>query len=286
MPGTAQTIALKDGRALGFAEFGVPNGKPVMYFHGHPGARIEWPVFGDDEAARELGIRVIAVDRPGHGLSSLQPGRRLLDWPDDVVALANHLSLERFGVLGLSGGGPYALACAYRVPDRLAGAVAVSGMGPAEAPGATQGLSWTYPGKRALMRKMFLKLTELGLRKQPERFVEQTIETFHGPDLELIKGDARIQQGIVEVFAEAFRAGVNGPHYDAGLYSRPWQFQLQDIAMAVHLWHGMQDENVLPSVAKHVADSLRDCRSTFLDTEGHISLARRRARDYLGAFLA
>ena len=286
MPDTAQTIALKDGRTLGFAEFGEPSGKPVMYFHGHPGAGIEWPALGDDGAATELGLRIIAVDRPGHGLSSFQPGRRIADWSSDVVELADQLGVEQFGVLGLSGGGPYALACAHGIPGRLTGTAVVSGMGPAEAPGATEGMSWTYPGKGRLLRKLLMKLSEIGLRKQPERFMAQTAAAFHGPDKDLLDEDSQVQSGIATAFSEAFRDGVRGPHYEAGLYSRPWGFELQEVRGEIHLWHGEQDENVLPSVARYVAEALPICRASFLEHEGHITIARRRARDYLSIFLA
>lgn len=286
MPDTAQTIALKDGRTLGFAEYGEPCGKPVLYFHGHPGARIEWPALGDDEAAKELGLRIIAVDRPGHGLSSIQPGRRIADWSSDVSELADQLGIEQFGVLGLSGGGPYALACAHGIPGQLTATAVVSGMGPPEAPGAADGMSWTYPGKGDLLRKLLMKLSEIGLRKQPERFMAQTAEAFHGPDKALLDAEPSIKQGIASAFAEAFREGVRGPHYEAGLYSRPWGFELRDIQAEIHLWHGEEDENVLPSVAKYVVDSLPACQATFLENEGHISIARRCARDYLSIFLA
>ena len=131
-----------------------------------------------------------------------------------------------------------------------------------------------------------MKLSEIGLRKQPERFMAQTAETFHGPDKALLDSEPSIKQGIASAFAEAFREGVRGPHYEAGLYSRPWGFELQDVRGEVHLWHGEQDENVLPSVARYVAEALPICRASFLEHEGHITIARRCARDYLSIFVA
>jgi pimeloyl-ACP methyl ester carboxylesterase len=286
MPDTGQTVTLNDGRVLGVAEYGAPDGRPVLYFHGHPGARIEWPVFGDDDCARELGARIIAVDRPGHGLSDFKPRRQIIDWADDIAELADLLGLDRFAILGMSGGGPYALACARAIPDRLTAVVVISGMGPPEAPGSKRGLSWTYAGKGRVSRWFFLKLMALGVRKQLDRFAQQMADAMQGPDKELLHEMPAIVKGTADVFGEALRSGVAGAHYEAGLYSRPWGFKLQDISTRIHLWHGMQDDNVLPSVATHVAGSLPDCQATFLENEGHISLARHGAHDYLGVLVA
>ncbi len=116
---TDRKLVLQDGHSLAYCEYGAPGGRPVFYFHGHPGSRRDFPAFDPGDIARELGVRIIATDRPGHGLSDFQPGRRMLDWPDDVCELADALQLDTFAVLGISGGGPYAAACAYKIPQRL-----------------------------------------------------------------------------------------------------------------------------------------------------------------------
>ncbi|MBM3152820.1 MAG: alpha/beta hydrolase, partial [Chloroflexi bacterium] len=132
------TITLKDGRALGFAEYGDPRGKPVFFFHGTPGARLFRP---PDEATRKAGVRLICTDRPGYGLSTFQPRRRLLDWPADVAQLADALGIGKFYIAGHSGGGPHTLACAFGLPDRALAAAALSGASPADAPGASDGMT-------------------------------------------------------------------------------------------------------------------------------------------------
>ncbi len=114
VPASDKTIQLHDGRALGYAEYGGSERKALFYFHGAPGTRLEARVFA--EQAVRVGIRLIAVDRPGMGLSSFKARRRLLDWPDDVVELADCLHIDRFAVIGVSGGGPYVLVCAYKFP--------------------------------------------------------------------------------------------------------------------------------------------------------------------------
>ena len=110
-----QVLQLKDGRKLGYAEYGDLSGKPMFHFHGHPGSRLEGKLFG--EKPKEHGVHVISVDRPGIGLSDFLPKRTLLDWPDDIIELADHLGLSKFVVEGMSGGGPYAVACAYKIPE-------------------------------------------------------------------------------------------------------------------------------------------------------------------------
>src|SRR5215471_20729905 len=125
-------ISLRDGRKLGYAEYGDPAGKPIFFFHGLPGSRLQR--HPDGSIAIELGARIIAIDRPGYGLSDFQQGRTLLDWPDDVAQLADSLQIDQFAAIGLSGGGPYLLACAYSIPERINSATVVSGMGPVDDP--------------------------------------------------------------------------------------------------------------------------------------------------------
>ena len=148
----AQHIILKDGRKLGYAEYGATEGRPILYFHGFPGSRLDLPLCVTNDIATDLNVRIIAIDRPGIGLSDFKRKRTFLDWPDDVVELADERSLDRFSVLGMSGGGPYAVVCAYMIPERLTSVGIVSGMGPANAPGIKQGACWIIPITRVPKR--------------------------------------------------------------------------------------------------------------------------------------
>lgn len=123
---TDHELILPNRQKMTYAEFGDPNGQPVMYFHGSPSCRLEPLLIGDDLLA-QLGLRVIAPDRPGIGGSDFQTGRELVDWPANVNSLADSLGLERFSVMGNSGGGPYVAVCAAKIPNRLKSAVIVSG---------------------------------------------------------------------------------------------------------------------------------------------------------------
>ena len=129
---------LADGRDLGWLELGDPAGMPVFAFHGTPGSRLQLAI--DDAPIRATGLRLICPDRPGYGLSTFQPGRRLVDWPGDVVSLADHLGIERFAVMGISGGGPHSAVCAARLGDRVDSAAIVSGVGPLADPRAIEGM--------------------------------------------------------------------------------------------------------------------------------------------------
>src|SRR4051794_20731127 len=121
-------LRLSDGRRLAYCEYGSPAGKPVLYFHGWPGSRLEAKLA--DPVAKKFNAKIIAIDRPGFGMSDFKPNRTLLDWPLDVCELADALGLDRFAVVGVSGGGPYALACARRIPERLTSVAVICGVGP------------------------------------------------------------------------------------------------------------------------------------------------------------
>lgn len=281
-------IKLRDGRTLGYSEYGAADGKPVFYFHGHPGSRRDWSAFDSSDAAAELKARVIAVDRPGHGLSDFKPDREILDWPDDVIELAEALKVDRFAVLGISGGGPYAAACTFKIPERLTATAIVCGMGPAEAPGVKDGIAWKFAaGRSSLMRRMVLMLMSFGLRTKPAMFISQMDNTMKGPDKALLLARPELAKEIIDCsFAEAFRPGIAGVLHEAGLYTRPWGFRLQDITAEVHLWHGGADENVPVSVGHYVAKAIPNCHARFVEDEGHLSLPYNFVREYLGVLVA
>ncbi len=139
IPNHALSITLKDGRQLGYAEYGNPEGKPVFYFHGFPGSRLE---AGHLQNVALLNrYRLIGIDRPGMGLSSFQVKRTILSWVNDVEMLADCLGINKFSIVGHSGGAPFVAACAYKIPHRLHGAAIVSGMASFEISEATASLA-------------------------------------------------------------------------------------------------------------------------------------------------
>ena len=276
-----QQINLPDGRLLGCAEFGSPEGTPIFYFHGFPSSRLDWQLAHDESVLSELNVRLIAPDRPGYGLSDHQPSRKIIDWPQDVVGLADALQVDIFAVLGISGGGPYAACCAHSVRDRLLKCGIVCGMGPADAPGMKDGASWSIPGNFSIMRQVVLKLTSMGLQRDPDQFLTKSREVFSEPDQELID-QPELAGYFIDGMREAFRHGIRVANNEAGLYTRPWGFSLEEIAAEVHLWHGDQDNNVPISVGRHVAGLIPNCQATFFEDEGHLTLPRKYLAGMLG----
>jgi pimeloyl-ACP methyl ester carboxylesterase len=173
----ACVLRLRDGRRLGYAEYGDRHGRPVVFFHGTPGSRKIAGVAHRVATARA--VRVIAPDRPGFGLSDFQPARRLIDWPADVLDLADALGLERFAVAGVSGGGPYVAACARRLADRLTHAGIISGMGPVDDRALVAGLGAGYRAGLTLVRsapvvaRLLLALAARGVQHLPQRLFDR-----------------------------------------------------------------------------------------------------------------
>lgn len=273
MASSGKQIRLRDGRLLGYAEYGHPTGKPVLFFHGTPSSRLFHP---DESITRSLGVRLITIDRPGFGLSDFQPDRRLLDWPDDVVEVADHLETDRFAVAGISGGGPYVAACAYRIPQRLTAAAIVSSMGPADAAGATEGMPFIRragatiarhaPG---LVRPLLWLLSNP--QRNPERFMERY--TAHNPPADqALLAQPKVRAMLAASYAEATRAGLRGFAREVQIVAQPWGFRLEEISMEVHLWHGEEDTSTPPDMARLMANTIPDCRATFLSGEGHFLL--------------
>jgi len=272
-----ETIGLRDGRRLGYAEWGDPRGQPLVYCHGFPGSRAEGRV--GDEAAKATGVRVIAPDRPGMGLSDFQPRRALVDWPDDVSEVAEALGLARFAVLGISGGSPYAAVCAWRLPQRLTGAGIVSGIGPLDVPGATEGMSrqnrllFQVVGRLPVLPRVLMGVTAAQAR-QPARALEQGRRSFAAVDQPYLDRP-ELREILTASLSEAFHRGGRGPAWELRLYARPWGFRLEDIEMPVHLWHGEQDANDPIAMGRHLAAAIPDCRASFYPGEGHLHFVDR-----------
>ena len=167
------SLRLRSGRRLGYAEYGRADGWPVLFFHGFPGSRYEGRLL--DGAARTVGVRIIAPDRPGFGLSDFKPARGMGSWPFDVAELADRLGVGRFSVLGFSGGGPYAAVCGHRLRYRLLAVGLLSGMGPTDAPSGVQGMRLFGQLELALARRTpwmaayLYRLAYWSIRRRPGR---------------------------------------------------------------------------------------------------------------------
>ena len=270
---TDNVFQLRDGRVLGYAEYGDPIGKPVFFFHGLPGSRRQR--HPDDSIAIELGARIITLDRPGYGLSDFQSGRTLLDWPDDVAQLADALQIAQFAAIGLSGGGPYLLSCAYKMPERLTSATVISGMGPVDNPEAMKGMMGSMRLGLGLARSVPWELARLALeptarmvRRNPtaaKKLVPLSApkadkEAFARPDIQAID---------YEDLVEAYRNGAQAAYWEVVMLATPWGFRLEDINKKIYLWHGEEDTTVPIHMGRYVARTVPDCEARFYPGQGH-----------------
>jgi pimeloyl-ACP methyl ester carboxylesterase len=256
-------VRLADGRAIGLSEHGDLRGKPLLWFPGTPSSRL-WPV-PDVEAARAAGVRVVVIERPGFGVSDFQPNRRVLDWPRDVVEVADALGLDSFRVAGSSGGGPYVAACAYALPDRVRVAAMIGVVAPLDMPGVRDGMTLR---RRALYR--FLRLAPYAvplLRLMGPAGIDNAM-TRDVPEC-----DRRVLESIREPYMaskrEAFRAGFGGFALELALGSRPWGFPLQAIRVPVHVWHGELDVSTPIAMARGLAEAIPTSRPRFFAGYGH-----------------
>jgi pimeloyl-ACP methyl ester carboxylesterase len=271
----SQPFRLPDGRTLTYAEYGDPNGIPVLYFHGLAGSRLE-PAVLDENDLVKAGIRMIACDRPGMGGSDYQPGRGFSHWPVDIVTLTDRLGLEKFAVIGLSGGAGYVSACARLIPDRLSAAVIVSGAGPMDSPEARASLPtanrlmWGIAGRSVALMGLFLYVTK-SMQGDPAKIREQMMRSMPPAEKAFFEKPGRLEAFLASGL-ESMRHGVRGVAWDTHLYSCPWDFRMEEICFPVRLLHGEADLNVPAAVARKVASSIPGCQATFYPGEGHITL--------------
>lgn len=275
------TLGLR--RRLCYAEFGASEGLPVFYCHGFPGSRLE-AAFADRVAA-SLGARLIAADRPGMGQSDGCPRRSILGWADDVRALADHLQLDRFSVLGVSAGAPYALACAYGLPERTRSIAVVSGLGPAQAIGEASLASISGIGLRLVARWPWAATVfscALGpiARHATPLLLGLMRARASRLDRRILKA-RRFRSILAASLREAFRNGPRGPATDLRLLSASWDFEPGAVQAPVRLWHGSADRVVPISVGRFLERTLPDCRATYVQGHGHYSLVHDYAEDIL-----
>ena len=271
-----QTIKLKDGRNLGYADLGNPEAKPLFHFHGIPGSRLEVAIFAD--RVIQNNIRLIGIDRPGMGLSDFKKDRTILDWPDDVVELADALGIEKFAIEGISAGGPYATACAYKIPDRLTTCGIISGLGPMdleveEEIKSIRRLSFVIR-RIPWLFKLMIFFQSRGLKdlEKAEKKMRKTIKKFPEPDREVMD-DPKLLPLFIKESAEAFSQGNKGVIYEGKLYAKPWGFSLEDITpkLKVYLWHGEVDDAVPVAMGRGVCKAIPNCEGKFYPNDGHYS---------------
>ncbi len=283
----SQSFRLLDGRTLAYAEYGAPNGKPVFYFHGQSGSRLEPVMLGTNDF-ENAGMRLIACDRPGMGGSDIQPGRGFRHWPADILALADGLGLGKFAVFGVSGGGGYVSACARWIPDRLSAAVIASGAGCMDSPDARaclplmNRLMWGLAARSARLMGLLLALTTPRTQGDVAKIRQQMLRRMPAREAAVFEKPGRLE-AFMASGAESMRQGLQGIAWDVHLCARPWDFRLEEIHFPVRLLHGEADLNVPAAVARKVAASIPGCQATFYPGEGHFSTVANHLDEVIAA---
>jgi pimeloyl-ACP methyl ester carboxylesterase len=243
-----------------------------------------------DEAARACRVRVLAPERPGLGLSSPQPRRTLLDTARDVRALAAALRISSFAILGESGGGPYALACAHDLSDCVTGVAIACGLGPPtgrdQAAGIApkQRVAYAVASKAPFLAAHALVPAAACARRWPRQFLRVTRWQLGKADRQALDGP--LGALVAADYAEAFRQGAHGAAHDLALLFKPWPFDLGEIRPSVSFFHGARDRTVPVSTAHRLARIVPGSRLHIYDEHGHFSLLALNAEAILAEVIA
>jgi pimeloyl-ACP methyl ester carboxylesterase len=269
---------LQDGRTLAYMESGDPAGYPVMYAHGGPGSRLEAEWFND--VGIRKGFRIIATDRPGHGESSYLENRVLLDYPSDISELADALNIDKFGVIGWSGGGIHTTICAYAIPDRLLFNFTFAGYTNwGEMPDAAKylrnsnkldKLALSASEHHPLMFRFFFEVMNASDKLMPEVTYKAIVKELNDTDKDIASIPA-FKNIFIKDQKEAFRQGSKGPTRDAYLHYHDWGIKLEDINFPIHIFHGTEDYLVPVEYSCHIANNVRDCTLHIWEGEGHLA---------------
>ena len=280
-------VRLGDERVLAFAEYGDEKGVPVIFCHGWPSSLTMAQL--TDKAARDLGIRIISPDRPGISGSSLQPDRKLLDWPAVVRRLMDYLGIGEFRVLAISGGAPYAYVTARAMPKRVRAIAVVSGAIPLVDLGDGKGLlplyRWMlalYRMQPRLLRRLFRLARPILSLRPPVRLRPLILKMLmlQPCDAESLRDSAAFD-AVFESQRRAWCGGAEGVMADARIYAQPWGFPLEEVRVPVRLWHGKQDRAFSVRLAQEIAAHLPNCEARYVEGSGHYSLPIRYAREIL-----
>lgn len=269
------SMQLRCGRILSYALYGDARGTPVYYMHGFYGSRIEAMLAA--EAARKCGLQLIAVDRPGVGRSSFEPEISLESWATIIGEFADLLGHKKFSVLGVSGGGPFALSCAYFLPARVRDIALCGSLSPLNNQSFIRKLPLRYrtavwlqqhfkPGLYWLNKRLYSRA-----RHDPSRLLRKLARHLADCDKKVLA--ERTTRDIL--IASLVEAAHQNPLYGAQeltIFGAPWGFELKDIPMPITLWHGGQDEVVPVAMAYQLADELKSSCLHIMPDDGHFSL--------------
>ena len=273
----SQILVLPNGSTVGYAEYGAPDGQPVIALHGAPASRLMFSAA--DAAAKSYGLRVVAPDRPGYGLTPFDDHPALAPRTEWLHAFANALGLNRFALLGVSGGSPYAVSLAAILKDRITALALVSPMGPvadyaASPDAALDPVSFLHDRffmhmpYRTWLTHPLGDLSAWIYRHGPEMFISLMPKLASSVDAEILSR-ADVAQLMRTMTLEAFRQGGSGGTADLEIYGRPWGVQFCDVTAPAVVWQGTEDHVVPPQAARWLARQLPNSTLHSLEGVGH-----------------
>jgi pimeloyl-ACP methyl ester carboxylesterase len=274
-PRLAGSVAVRDGRRLSFAEFGSPRGAAIIWMHGTPGGRRQIPVEARAYAA-EHDLRIIGIDRPGIGTSTPHLYDNILDWTPDLELLADALAVDTMRVIGLSGGGPYALAAGVALPDRVHGVGVLGGVAPTKGPDAIRGglveLA-PYAAPIVSLTRVPLGYLLAGAIRLIRPLAGPAIDTYAAlqprGDKELL-ARPEFRAMFLDDLLHGARFHVGAPLSDLILFTRPWGFEAADVMVPVRWWHGDSDHIIPHAHGEHMVARLPDARFETIPGESHL----------------
>lgn len=282
-------LSLSDGRQLGYAQYGAENGTPLLYLHGLPGSRLECQLI--DKPARQMGISVVAVDRPGYGSTTPLASDSLLAWTADIEQLTNHLGWPQFAIIGFSGGGPCALTCAYQLVGRVTRVALIGGLGPVYERPLLHSMGWLarmsfFMARHApeLMEIIVGYPVTMLAQYKPQLLINALAALNGQPDKQCLHREATYN-AFLRSLPACFAQGARGAIQDLTLFQRPWAVPFENIDIPVWLWHGDRDRVVPLTHSQHLAGQLGNARLICMPGEAHFSLPVRHMQRLLADFM-
>jgi pimeloyl-ACP methyl ester carboxylesterase len=274
---SARRFRLACGRLITYCEFGTADGFPVLALHGTPGSRFKYAAA--DEDARRAGLRLISPDRWGYGGSDSPPYSSLSAYADDMRELLDGLGIGRFSVVGISGGGPYAVAAAARLGRRVAALALIAPVGPIAGTIEPSALNAVHrfcfrrlPRFPRMLRAAF-QLYRQTLAIAPKTSMRVATLAAAPVDKALVRTPG-VRDHLYEAFRAGLERGVGGPLIDLHLFSMAWLVPFEAIDARTRIWLGTEDRNVPQAAVEALAGKIGEAELTRLPGQGHFWISR------------